>query len=1037
MLPGRRRVPPGPVPFTLLALFLGLLPGCGAGDGIVLPGDAEPAAIVVLRGDGQRGRVGERLNDPVVVQVTDSRGRVVEGARVAFDFSSAAPGAAVVPEEETTNSDGVADAVLVLGRTIGQQTGQARLVLGEGREPIQAPFSAMALPENANTMAAVAGQDQTGHVGLPLDDRLVVEVTDGFGNPVAGVPISWVAVGGGSVSEAVVETDEDGRSRVDRILGPTVGQQTTLASSEGLAGSPVTFVHTALSGDASRLVVISGNDQTGEAGSMLPAELVVQLIDADGNGVPSTAVSWVVATGGGNATPEISSTDGDGRTSSRWTLGAALGEQRLDAVVSGVGIASFRATATAGAPASLFIRTQPSASASNGVRLAQQPVIQLRDAQGNDVGASGVQVTAQLDGGGELEGTIRRSTDASGRATFDDLAISGAPGKRRLSFTATGYAQVTSSEIDLRAMETTTTITADTPDPSVSGSAVTVSFRVTSGGGTPTGRVTVDVNSGPATCSGDLSGGSGSCQITLNGSGDRILTATYSGGPGFSGSSDTEPHTVTATPPPQPAGTTTTITADTPDPSLSGAAVTVSFQVTSGSGTPTGSVTVDVNSGPATCSGDLSGGSGSCQITLNGSGDRILTATYSGGPGFSRSSDTEPHQVNRPEPSNEAPDADFRWHCEDLTCFFTDRSEDDDGTIDGRHWDFGDGKSTDNELNPSHTYAAPGDYRVKLTVTDNGGLTDDAEDTVDPEAPPPPNQVPTAAFTWTCDDLECEFENQSSDGDGRIEDHDWTFGDGDDSDREDPDHRYEEGGTYQVTLTVTDNDQAENSVTHAVTVAAPPPPNQEPTAAFTPTCGERTCSFDAGASDDDDGTIVSYSWNFGDGTSGTGVTTSHTYNEDGTFTVTLTVTDDDDDTDDASSSVTVSAPPPPNEAPTAAFTSACVDLTCSFDATASDDEDGTIENYSWNFGDGETGTGETPSHTYAAGGTYTVALTVTDDDGDTDTETSQVTVPPPAGVRTLGLRAQPATQTSSGERRRPHLEIELRDAGGNSMEIEG
>ena len=681
-----------------------------------------------------------------------------------------------------------------------------------------------------------------------------------------------------------------------------------------------------------------------------------------------------------------------------------------------MGVASFRATAASAAPPSLLIRTQPSASARNGIPLGRQPVIQLRDSQGNDVAQAGVQVTAAIgSGGGELGGTRQVSTDASGRATFTDLSISGAPGSRTLIFTAPGYAQATSSEIVLEAIGTSTSITGASPDPSGAGTPITVSFRVSSQGPIPTGSVTV--SDGVQGCSGALVNGAGSCQLSLTTVGQRTLTATYAGGPGLLGSSATEPHTVTAAAPPPLAPTTTTITSDMPDPSVAGSSFTVNFQVTSPGGTPTGTVTVSANNGPS-CTGTLNGGSGSCQLTLNNQGDRTLTATYSGGPGFSGSTDSEPHRVDPRAPANEEPFADFNWHCEGLTCFFTDNSRDDNGneTITSRHWDFGDGTPPSNELNPSHSYATPRTYTVTLTVTDNSGASDVSTDDVDPEELEIRRQPSSSASSGV------PFERQPV---VRI------VAGGEDRERSAVTIRAElasGAGTLGGTVTATTDGDGRAEFTNLSIDGAPGSYTLRFTApGFASVISE---AVNVGLADSDIeitafnpeepivGEPVSVAFRVtGDGGTPTGTVTVKADGQGETCTgtvaegfcsLTFTTPGDRDVTatyggdgrfggSSFTEDIQVDPAPPANQAPVASFTFTCPDLTCSFDASGSDDPDGTVSSYSWDFGDGTPlGSGVTTSHPYTSARSYEVTLVVTDNAGATTPVTQTVVVPEPA-----------------------------------------
>jgi hypothetical protein len=100
------------------------------------------------------------------------------------------------------------------------------------------------------------------------------------------------------------------------------------------------------------------------------------------------------------------------------------------------------------------MRTQPSPSAHLGEAFSRQPVVQIRDAAGNDVKTAEVPVTAAVaSGAGSLGGTTTRLTDANGQAEFVDLRINGASGSHVLIFAAPGYPSVLANPIDIIPVE--------------------------------------------------------------------------------------------------------------------------------------------------------------------------------------------------------------------------------------------------------------------------------------------------------------------------------------------------------------------------------------------------------------------------------------------------------------------------------------------------------------------------------------------------------------------------------------------------------
>jgi chitodextrinase len=155
----------------------------------------------------------------------------------------------------------------------------------------------------------------------------------------------------------------------------------------------------------------------------------------------------------------------------------------------------------------------------------------------------------------------------------------------------------------------------------------------------------------------------------------------------------------------------------------------------------------------------------------------------------------------------------------------------------------------------------------------------------------------------------------SSDPDGTIARYDWDFGDGNTAmdGGSTPSHIYEETPwQYIVTLKVTDDSGEFVSATTTATIGIGnlPPVAEAGSAAVG--SDSMTRNFDGSQSVDPNvgGSIVDWSWDFGDGTSGSGETTSHTYTSFGNFNVTLTVTDNEGKTD-SDNTLAVIEPPPP------------------------------------------------------------------------------------------------------------------------------
>jgi PKD repeat protein len=161
---------------------------------------------------------------------------------------------------------------------------------------------------------------------------------------------------------------------------------------------------------------------------------------------------------------------------------------------------------------------------------------------------------------------------------------------------------------------------------------------------------------------------------------------------------------------------------------------------------------------------------------------------------------------------NTPPMAGFTFTVNNLDVDFTDTSADSNGSIVSWSWDFGDSNGS-NAQNPSHTYAADGNYMVQLTVTDDGGESDVTSQQVSVSSGGGVvNEPPVANFTYSCNARDCMFNASDSTDDVDVTSYSWNFGDGGISSGVTASHPYASQGNYTVTLTVMDAESQSDSV---------------------------------------------------------------------------------------------------------------------------------------------------------------------------------------------------------------------------------
>lgn len=374
---------------------------------------------------------------------------------------------------------------------------------------------------------------------LGLTRTLTATVRDQGGNVLDAQGIVWT-----STKPLVATVNTSG-------VVTAVGNGT--ASIEARVGSARDTATVAVAQAVSALVVVSGDGQSGSAGTALPSPLIVRASDANGHPVPTANVDLSVTAGGGSLSAASQSTGGDGQIQGvTWTLGLTAGAvQQVAATVTGTAPVTFAATATPGTAAQIARNAGDGQSATVGSAVAIDPAVVVRDQFGNPVGGVAVTFTVAAGGGSVTGGNA--TTDAAGVAAVTSWTLGTVAGTANntlqatavglagspLPFTATAVAGPAASvAVHLGDNQTGSAGAALPVDPAVivrdafanptPGAVVT--FAVTAGGGALTGPVDTTGSNGIAIVGDWILGAEGANQLaaTVTGAGISGNPVTFS-----------------------------------------------------------------------------------------------------------------------------------------------------------------------------------------------------------------------------------------------------------------------------------------------------------------------------------------------------------------------------------------------------------------------------------------------------------------------------------------------------------------------------
>ncbi len=406
---------------TIVATFLVLSTLSCGGDGPTAVQAGPSASLLITGGQDQSIIVGRELPTVLEVKVVDAQQRPVKGQVVNFRVLSG--GGSVFAGVAITSDSGIAKERWTLGTVAADsQRVEARAVDDKGTALVFGVFRAVALPDAPATVKKLAGDSQVVAAATAAADSLAVRVVDKYDNPVSRQMVRWtVTSGGGRVSADSALSSDAGVAKVRWTVGQRV-DSTQRVTAQHASLTPVTFTASIRAAEPASLQVTqeASGAASGVAFTTAPK---VRIRDAYGNHV-TTSTAAVTATVSSGATilgtATVNAVAGEA-TFPTLGISGTVGTYTLTFSAAGLTAATQSVTLTAGAPSQLVVTTAP-AGATSGAAFTTQPVIEIRDAQGNKTASTATVTATVASGGGTLAGTASVAAVA-GVATFTNLRI--------------------------------------------------------------------------------------------------------------------------------------------------------------------------------------------------------------------------------------------------------------------------------------------------------------------------------------------------------------------------------------------------------------------------------------------------------------------------------------------------------------------------------------------------------------------------------------------------------------------------------------